>query len=128
MNSEYKMKQDGNKLLVLLIVSLIIFLFGSVIISSIASIPLQTVTHLDSETLNEALSLFSSYYDNTLRDDGLTWAEYAQSYFNADPILFDNIRTFYCAVQFLSYMPLVVILFYCLRHDFVKDFKDFLKN
>lgn len=128
MNSDYLVKQKGNKLLILLIVSLIIFMFGSAIISMIASIPLQTVTQLDSETLNEALALFSSYYDNSLRDDGITWSQYAQSYFNANPILFDNIRSFYCAVQFLTYMPLIVILFYCLRHDLVKDFKEFIKN
>lgn len=128
MNSNNQMKNKGNQLLVLLIVSLIIFMFGSAIISSIAAIPLLKETGLSKDVLNEALELFGRYYDNSIKEGDTTWAEYAQVYFQSNPLVFDSIRAFYCAVQFLSYMPLMVVLFYFLRHDLVKDFKDFIKN
>ena len=128
MNSEYQMKNKGNQLLVLLISALVLFIFGSAITSTIAAIPLSQITKLGSDTINTALDLFARYYDGSLRIDGITWSQYAQNYFAANPILFDNIRSFYCSVQFLTYMPLVVLLGYCLRHDLVKDFKNFIKN
>lgn len=128
MDSIYQTKDKGTKLLVLLIVALIIFMFGSVLTSSIVAIPLINVTGLDKDTLNEALTLFSMYYDTTIKEGEITWGQYAQDYFSTNPLLFENIKSFYCAVQFLTYMPLMVVLFYCLRHDLVKDFKDFIKN
>ena len=103
-------------------------MFGSVLTSSIVAIPLINVTGLDKDTLNEALTLFSMYYDTTIKEGEITWGQYAQDYFSTNPLLFENIKAFYCAVQFLTYMPLMVVLFYCLRHDLVKDFKDFIKN
>lgn len=128
MNSNNIMQNKGNQLFILLITSLIVFMFGSALISSIAAIPLLKVTGLSKDVLNEALELFGRYYDNSIKDGEITWAMYAQDYFNSNPILFDNIKSFYCAVQFLTYMPLIVILFYCLRHDLVNDLKDFFKN
>ncbi len=128
MNSDYQRKVKGNRLLVLLIVGLALFMLGSSIISMIAMIPLQKITNISGEKINEALTVFSNYFSNELRNDGLKWSDYAKSYFEADPILFDNIRSFYCAVQFLTYMPLLVIFVYFLRHDLVNDFKEFKKN
>ena len=128
MNSDYQRKVKGNRLLVLLIVGLALFMLGSSIISLIAMIPLQKITNISGEKINEALTVFSNYFSNELRNDGLKWSDYAKSYFEADPILFDNIRSFYCAVQFLTYMPLLVIFVYFLRHDLVNDFKEFKKN
>lgn len=128
MNSNSQRKEKGNRLLVLLIVGLALFMLGSSIISIIAMIPFQKVTNLSGEKINEALIVFSNYFSNELRDDGFKWSVFAKSYFEADPILFDNIRSFYCAVQFLTYMPLLVIFIYFLRHDLVNDFKEFKRN
>ena len=128
MNETTQRQNKGNVLLGLLICGLIIFFLGSSITMLIASIPFKVVTHYDSETISEALVVFSNYFSEEVRSDGIIWKEYAQTYFSADPTLFDNICSLFCAVQLVSYMPLALVFFYFLRKDFVKDFKAFIKN
>lgn len=130
MNSEVQNRNKGNLYLVLLIISLLLFILSASVLLFVVAIPFSAVTKLDMGTLEEALVLFDKYFDITIKDmeTGITWAEYVQDYFNNDPILFENIKTLYCAIQFVSYIPVLVIIIYFLREDFVRDFKSFKKD
>lgn len=116
------------KYLVLLIVCLLLMFFGSLLIVFVAIKPLQLIGGYSRETISEALQVFENYFSKKLYDGTITWAEYAKDYFDNDPVLFKNIKTFYCAVQFLSYMPLLVLIIFFLREEFVEDAMKFKKN
>ena len=116
------------KYLVLLIVCLLLMFLGSVLVLFIAVAPLKSISGYSGETITEALTVFQNYFSIKDYNGTLTWAEYGESYFDNDPVLFKNIKTFYCAIQFISYMPLLIVIVFFLREEFAEDFKDFKKN
>lgn len=121
-------KTKAIKYLVLLIVCLLIMFLGSVVILPLAMQPLLKNCGYSTNLIYEALNNFQNYFSTKQYDDTVTWAEHAQEFFDRDPLLFKNIKTFYCAVQFLSYMPLLVLIIFFLREEFVEDFVKFKKN
>ena len=121
-------KSKAIKYVVLFIVCLLFMLFGSVLIVAVTIKPLQIATGYDVQTIQDALTAFSNYFSNEIYEGDMTWHEYAESFFNGDPVLFESIKTFYCAIQFLSYVPMLILIIYFLREEFAEDFIKFKKN
>lgn len=121
-------KNKAVKYLVLLIVSLLLMLFGSVLITPFALMIFKSVGGYGNETITEAVNALQNYFSTDKYNDAMTWAEYAQTFFEADPVLFNNTKTFYCALQFFSYIPLLIVIIFFLREEFAEDFIDFKKN
>ena len=121
-------KSKAVKYVVLFIVCLLLMLFGSLFISAVLATPLHLATGYNAETLQEALTAFGNYFSNEIYQGNITWHEYAEELFSSDPALFESIKTFYCAIQFLSYVPMLVLIIYFLREEFAEDFINFKKN
>ena len=123
-------KPKALKYLVLFIVCLLLLFFGSTIMSIFLAGPLKSITGYSSDTLNTALDLLQNYFSNEpcKYDEMMTWNEYAVAFFEADPVLFKDIKVFFCALQFLSYVPLLILIIYFLRQEFAEDFKKFKKD
>ena len=118
------------KYIVLLIVCLLLMYLGSTIMVFIMAKPFKAITGYDSDTINKAIDLFQNYFGNKPcdYDNSVTWNEYAVAFFESEPVLFKNIKTFFCTLQFLSYVPLLILIIYFLRHEYVEDFVKFKKN
>ena len=122
-------KSKAIKYVVLFIVCLLLMLFGSVLVVWIVVKPLQAITGYDGLTIQDGLNAFSNYFSNEpYPNGGITWHEYATNLFETDPVLFESIKTFYCAVQFLSYVPMLILIIYFLREEFAEDFIKFKKD
>lgn len=120
-------KAKGTKYLVLLIITLLLMFCSSFFIYIVA-IPFKNKTGLSLDELIKNIEIYQNYFSTKPYNDTLTWAEYAQDYFNNNPILFQNIGTLFSVVQFLSYMPILAIAIYCLRKEIVEDFISFKKD
>ena len=120
-------KPKALKYFILFIVCLLLMFFGSTIMAIILAGPLKTITGYNGDTLNEAIDLFQNYFSSEpcTYDQTQTWNEYAVAFFEADPVLFKDIKVFFCTLQFLSYVPLLILIMYFLRHEFAEDFKKF---
>lgn len=116
------------KYVVLFVICLLLMMFGASLIVPIAIKPLQTISGYSREVIANAIEAFQNYNSSAKYDEYMTWAEYAHGYFEADPVLFKNIKTFFCVIQLLSYIPLLVVIIYFLRKEFVSDFINFKKD
>lgn len=123
-------KSKAVKYIVLFIVCLLIMLLGSSVMVLAMARPFKTITGYDGETINKAIELFQNYFSSKqcTYDNTYTWNEYAVMYFDADPILFKDVKIFFCTLQFLSYVPLIILIVYFLRTEFAEDFIKFKKN
>ena len=116
------------KYLVLLIVALLIMMFGSVIVLPVLLRPLMSMTGYSRETISTALNALQNYFSNEPYNETQTWHEFAIEFFDANPTLFSNIKTCFCALQFLSYIPLLIVFIIFLRKECVEDFIKFKKD
>ena len=123
-----KLENKKVKYVVLLIVCLLIMLFGSSLMAIVLIRPLMAKTGQSAETINTAIEAFQNYFSAAPYNEVQTWSEFAQDYFAADPVLFANIKTFFCTLQFLSYVPLLILIIFFLREEFAEDFIAFKKN
>lgn len=124
-------KAKGTKYLVLLIITLLLMFFGSSVLLYIVAIPFKNITGLNINQLADNIRIYENYFSNEPYDDYMTWAQFAEEYFSNDPVLFSNLGTFYCTVQFMSYVPILIVAIYFLREELAEDivaFKGDLKN
>ena len=116
------------KYFVLLIVCLLFMVFGASLMVLVMLKPFMTITGYSRETISTAIEAFENYFSTKPYSTTQTWAEFAEEFFGADPVLFANIKTFFCTLQFLSYVPLLVLIIFFLRKEFAEDFVNFKKD
>lgn len=116
------------KYIVLLVVCLLIMMFGSVLVMPILLRPLMSMNGYSRETIATALGALQNYFSDKPYNETQTWHEFAVEFFGANSELFANIKTFFCAIQFFSYIPLLIVIIIFLRKECVEDFISFKKN
>lgn len=120
-----KKLKKGTRYLILLGITILLMELSGIIFIAICYFPVSKVTGMDYKTYYNSLALLSSYNDNNIIPAlGIT----AYEYFENNPGLLDNATFIYCLVQFLSYIPIIVVAVIFLGRDLIDDLKRFGKS
>lgn len=118
--------------LFLLIGALALFVLGSLVGNIMTLIISSIKFNLPSNTTQTILLYIQYYFDERVLEDGMSYAQKAQEFFNANPDYFEYGKFLSAFLQLMSYGPLVIFIIIFLWKDLYEDAcklgKSFLRN